>query len=339
MRISLRYNFRNPALWARESGYLYNRILDQIEWADSVGFERIAFAEHHFADDGFLPALMPVMAAVAARTKRVLLGTEILLLPLHHPVRLAEDAAIVDIISNGRLQELGVAAGYREEEYAGMGMRLAQRPGRMEECLQILRKCWSEEEFDFDGRYYQLRNVRMLPKPIQKGGPKLILGGSTEAVARRAARFADGLYPMNEGMWDFYHDELERLGRPAVRRPTASPPIAFMHVTEDPERDWEKIRPHARYEFDQYIAWGMAHADSFGDMSDDALRATHLVWTPEQAVDILLKRQAEYPDSEISYYPVLAGMDPDFAQQSLDLIARHVLPALKGALDDSAGSP
>ena len=90
MLMSIRYNFRNPQPWARDSGYLYNRILDQIEWADQVGFDRITFAEHHFLDEGFLPAWMPMMAAVAARTRRVLLGAEILLLPLHHPVRLAE---------------------------------------------------------------------------------------------------------------------------------------------------------------------------------------------------------------------------------------------------------
>ena len=338
MLMSIRYNFRNPQPWARESGYLYNRILDQIEWADRVGFDRITFAEHHFLDEGFLPALMPMMAAVAARTKRVLLGAEILLLPLHHPVRLAEDAAIVDIISNGRLQELGVAGGYREEEYAGLGMKLAERAGRMEECLQIVRKCWTEDEFSFDGRYYKLTKVRMFPKPIQKGGPRLILGGSAAAVARRAARLADGLFPMTADLWDVYYDELERLGRPAERRPPPPPQIPFLHVSEDPERDWEQIRPHARFELDQYRAWGMDATDSYGDLDEQALRAAHPIWTPEQAKERLLARQAEYPDSVFSFAPVLAGMDPDLAQQSLELIAAHVLPALKAA-QGAAGRP
>jgi alkanesulfonate monooxygenase SsuD/methylene tetrahydromethanopterin reductase-like flavin-dependent oxidoreductase (luciferase family) len=126
MFMSIRYSIRNPPEWALPSGYLYNRILDQIEWAEQAGFDRAAVCEHHFAGDGFLPSLLPMAAAIAARTKRILIGTEILLLPLHHPVRVAEDAAFVDIISGGRF-ELAVGAGYREEEYAGRPPRRRPR--------------------------------------------------------------------------------------------------------------------------------------------------------------------------------------------------------------------
>jgi alkanesulfonate monooxygenase SsuD/methylene tetrahydromethanopterin reductase-like flavin-dependent oxidoreductase (luciferase family) len=332
MLISIRYNFRNPPAWRRSSAALYNRILDQIAWADAAGFDRVTFPEHHFLEEGFLPSVMPVCAAVAARTKRMLIGTEILLLPLHHPVRMAEDAAIVDILSNGRL-ELTVAAGYREEEYAGFGMALKQRAGRMEECLQILRKCWTEDEFSFDGHYYQLKSVRVFPKPVQPRGPRIILGGSSPEVARRAAQFADGMQPMNPAMWDVYYDELERLGRPVPRKtpPPRRPP--FLHVSDDPERDWRLLRPHALFEVAQYREWGMQGAASYGDLapSDEALRATHAIWTPEQTRDYLLAQQAEYPDSTFSFAPLLAGADPEMAQQSLELMARHVLPALKAA--------
>lgn len=338
MLISIRYNFRNPAAWRRPANELYNRLLDQIAWADGAGFDRVTFPEHHFLDEAFLPSVMPVCAAVAARTKRMLIGTEILLLPLHHPVRMAEDAAIVDIISNGRL-ELTVAAGYREEEYAGLGMALSQRAGRMEECLQILRWCWTEDEFSFDGRYYQLKNVRVMPKPVQRGGPRLILGGSSPEVARRAARLADGMQPMNPAMWDVYYEELERLGRPVERRkpPPRRPP--FLHVSDDPERDWSRLRPHALFEVAQYREWGMAGAASYGDLepTDESLRATHAIWTPEQTRDYLLVQQVEFPQSTFSFAPLLAGADPEMAQQSLELMAKHVLPALKAA--QAASSP
>lgn len=330
MLVSIRYNFRNPAAWARPSSWLYRHALDQIAWADTAGFDRVTFPEHHFLEEGFLPSLMPICAAVAARTRNMVIGTEILLLPLHHPVRLAEDAAIVDIISEGRL-ELTVAAGYRKEEYAGMGLRLGERVGRMEECLQILRKCWTEDRFSFAGKYYRLRDVSVFPKPVQARGPRLILGGSSPSVAVRAARYADGMQPMDPTLWDIYHAELERLGRPLPRQPVPQRRPPFLHVCEDPERDWEILRPHAQYEVSQYAAWGMAGAATYGDLGSDdhLLRQSHAVWTPEEALSYLRSQQAEFPGSTFSFAPILAGMDPDMAQASLELIASRILPVLK----------
>ena len=330
MLVTIRYNFRNPPQWARPAAYLYGSALDQVEWADKAGFDRVTLAEHHFLDEAFLPSLLPVAAAIAARTKRMLIGTQIFLLPLHHPVRVAEDGAIVDIISDGRF-ELSVAGGYREEEYAGFGMKLKERAGRMEECLQIVRGCWAEDEFSFQGKYYQLSKVRMFPKPVQRPGPKLILGGATEAVARRAARYADGFLPQVPTIWDAYHDELEKLGRPQPRGapPPFNPP--FVHVTRDPERDWAILRPHAAFEMEQYQVWGLTQSSSYSDgaISEETLRKSHAIWTPEEATAILLKRQADYPDSIFAFAPILAGMDPRMAEQSLELIAAEVLPALR----------
>lgn len=332
MLISIRYNFRNPPEWARPSDDLYNRVLDQIEWADQAGFDRVALAEHHFLDEAFLPSLLPVAAAIAGRTKQMLIGTEIFLLTLHHPVRVAEDAAIVDIISRGRFA-LSVGAGYREEEFAGMGMERRQRVGRMEEGLQILRKCWTEEEFSFDGKYYQLNNVRMMPKPVQPGGPQLILGAGSVPAAKRAARLADDMMPTDFSLWDVFYDECEKLGRPRERKPYPDDQPAFVHVTEDPDRDWEIIRPHAVYEVKQYEAWGMFNASTYGDlqMSDETLRAIHAVWTPEQMLERVLSWQRNFPHCIFSFAPILAGMDPVMAESSLELIAHKVLPALHAA--------
>jgi alkanesulfonate monooxygenase SsuD/methylene tetrahydromethanopterin reductase-like flavin-dependent oxidoreductase (luciferase family) len=232
-----------------------------------------------------------------------------------------------------RARNTGPSRPDREEEYAALGMTLSERAGRMEECLQIVRKCWTEDCFSFDGRYYQLRDVRMYPKPVQPGGPRLILGGGTAAVARRAARLADGMAPMDPAMWDVYHDELEQLGRPAPRVKHAPAPPAFIHVSDTPERDWEVIRPHAIFEVNQYSAWGLTNASSYGDLmpSEETLRAIHKVWTVEEALETLLARQADYPESAFSFAPLLAGMDPELAQRSLDLIAARILPALKAA--------
>lgn len=332
MLVSLRYAFRNPARWHRDPHQLYNRLLDQIAWAESVGFDRVALAEHHVSDDNFLPSLLPIATAIAARTKKMLIGTEIFLLPLHHPVRLAEDVAVLDIVSGGRF-EWGVAAGYRDAEYGAMGMKLSQRPGRMEEGIEIIRKCWTEEAFDYDGKYYQLRDVRMTPKPHTPGGPKLILGAASEPAARRAARIGDGMMPTDPALWAPYNDERVKLGRPVVEN--AQPPWQpnCLHVTEDPERDWPILREHAKFDMEQYARWGLTGVSSFGDMeiSDETLLTANAVWTPQQMLDQCLAWQRDYPHWTFCFYPVWTGMDPEMAQSSLELIATKVLPELHKA--------
>src|SRR5262249_5634036 len=137
----------------------------------------------------------------------------------------------------------------------------------------------------------------------------------------------------NPAMWDAYYDELARLGRPVEHKPIPPRRPTFLHVSEDPEGDWPALRPHALYELEQYQHWGMTGAASYGDMkaSEETLRAVHAVWTPEQARDYLLEQQATYPDSIFSFAPILAGMDPEMAQRSLELIAERVLPALHAA--------
>ena len=203
----------------------------------------------------------------------------------------------------------------------------------MEEGLQIVRKCWTEEEFSFEGKYYQLKNVRMNPKPFTPGGPRLIVGAGSVPAALRAARLGDDMMPMDYSLWDVFYAERERLGRPAARVAHPLDQPAFLHVTEDPDRDWEIIRPHALYELQQYSAWGMTGATTYGDMqaSDETLRAINAVWTPEQLLEKVLGWQRDFPNCTMSFYTLLAGMDPEMAQSSLELIAKKVLPTFHAA--------
>jgi alkanesulfonate monooxygenase SsuD/methylene tetrahydromethanopterin reductase-like flavin-dependent oxidoreductase (luciferase family) len=331
MRFVLRYDFRNPARWARPPAQLYARILEQIEWAEQAGFDGVTLSEHHFTDDGFLPSILPMAAAIAARTSRIRIGSDLLLLPLHHPVRVAEDGAVVDILSNGRF-ELTVGAGYREEEYRGFGARIRQRPGRMEEAVEIVKRCWTEDRFSFVGRYYEVHDVAMTPKPVQRPRPPILLGASSEAAARRAARIADGLRPTTSALWDAYYDELERIGHPAAVRRVPAPRPMFLHVTEDPERDWPRIEDHARYETDVYQSW--RHGDftpyrSAASAADIRSMGIYRVVTPDDAIGILREIRAVHPDDTFSLQPMIAGMDPDVAQASLELFASAVMPELR----------
>ena len=129
IRFGLWYDFRNPPEWRQASDRLYSEILDQIAWGESHGFDDVWLSEHHFIEDGYLPSILPVAAAIAARTKRIRIASGVLLMPFYNPVRLAEDIAVVDVISGGRF-ELGVGVGFKHEEFEGLGVPFKERGAR-----------------------------------------------------------------------------------------------------------------------------------------------------------------------------------------------------------------
>jgi alkanesulfonate monooxygenase SsuD/methylene tetrahydromethanopterin reductase-like flavin-dependent oxidoreductase (luciferase family) len=186
LRFGLWYDFRTPTRWPQDPSDLYAAILDQIVRAEDLGWDDVWLSEHHFIDDGYLPSCLPMAAAIAARTRRMRIGTAILQLPLHDPVRLAEDAAIVDVISRGRL-DLGVGLGYRPQEYAGFDLDWSTRVERLEEGLEVLRALFAGEALDFSGRHYRLVCDGIRPLPVQRPLP-ILLGAIAEPALRRAAR-------------------------------------------------------------------------------------------------------------------------------------------------------
>lgn len=162
----------------------------EAELAEACGFDSCFFGEHHQAKDGFLPSPLIVAAAVAARTRRLRVGTSVILLPLHHPVKVAEDAITLDLLSRGRLV-LGVGIGYQPADFAAFGVPMEHRVARFEESVEILRLCWAGAPFSFRGTHYALEDVQIRPRPFQAGGPPLWIGASVPAAARRAGRLAD----------------------------------------------------------------------------------------------------------------------------------------------------
>lgn len=320
--LSLAYDMRAPE-FGTPAPRLYQAMLDQCSWAEANGFDRVSFMEHHASSDGYLPSPIVAAAAAAARTRTVGIGISLMLLPLYDPIRAAEDLAVLDLISGGRLS-LTVGGGYREAEYAQFGLDYKKRPSRMEEAILTLKKAWTGEPFEYHGR-----TVRILPKPAQPGGPKIAMGGTSEAAARRAARIADGFHPFVPRYFDVYREELAKLGKPVPPPMVVGEGAMFLHVSRDPDRDWKKIAPHALHEANEYGAWAAGDPQYPYQPTDDAdeLRASgkYRVLTPEQAVDFAIRAGG------LSLKPTMGGMDPDLAQESLDLVAAEVLPALRKA--------
>jgi alkanesulfonate monooxygenase SsuD/methylene tetrahydromethanopterin reductase-like flavin-dependent oxidoreductase (luciferase family) len=317
--LSLAYDLRAPDFGA-DPADLYEAALDQCEWADRLGFQAVSFMEHHASSDGYLPSPIVMGAAAAARTRRMQIGV-IVLLPLYDPLRAAEDLAVLDNISRGRLRITAIA-GYRAEEYRQFGLDMRSRPSRMERALSVLKQAWTGEPFDFEGR-----QVRVLPRPTQRPRPTLVLGGSSRAAAQRAARLADGFRPVVPELMHDYAQALERLGKPAPQVPQASGPrYLFLHVTQDPDADWERIAPHALHENNEYARWlqGAPNPVYFHAENADALRASgsYQIVTPRRCLEMARR------DGYLAFKPLISGLDPALAWQSLRLFEREVLPEL-----------
>src|SRR5581483_883850 len=244
LSFGLWYDFRNPAPWRRTDKEIYDAIIDQIAWAETIGYDDVWLTEHHFVDDGHAPSPLIQAAAIAVRTKKIRIGTSVLLLPLYDPVRVAEDGATIDLMSGGRF-ELGIGVGYRAEEFAGLGIPMGERGGRANEGLEIIRRLWEGETVTFHGRHFQITNARRSPLPLQKPRPPLWVGGFAKAAARRAARLADGYIGTGDlsSVYRMYCDELRAAGKDATRARVAGGHF-WLVVANDPDKTWAEMAPH-----------------------------------------------------------------------------------------------
>ncbi len=321
----LRFDFRNPDFAGTTMAERYEAALDMAEWADRLGFVVIVLSEHHGSDDGYLPSPLAMAAAMAARTKQVRIRIAAMIAPFHDPLRLAEDVAVVDLLSNGRL-DLVVANGYVPGEFAMFDCDVSDRVRRTTETVATLKQAWTGEPFEFRGRTVQVR-----PTPAQPGGPQVILGGSGPKAARRAARIADGFMPSDGSIWDVYRDEMLALGKPDPGPHVGGDTSAF-HLAHDVEQGWKEYAPFALHEMNAYGRWmasaGIGREGGYVTTDDtEALRATgqYRVLTPDDLVAEIRER-GEFGFT--LFHPLMGGVPPAMGWESLHLFEHEVLPRL-----------
>ena len=302
-----------------------------------MGFDVVGLGEHHGADDGYNPSPLVLASAMAARTRYIKLRTSVLLAPLYDLPKLAEDAAVTQILSNGRLL-LGIGAGYRPSEFETFGRKLEDRWQAMADACSFLKLAWRGEAFEWEGR-----PCIVTPRP-EPFAPPILLGGSSAAAARRAAHIADGWFPpLDARLWQPYRDECIAIGQNDPGPYPRQGPI-FLWVAAEPERAWHLVFPHVAHQFRSYADWteaafGKPAGPYAGNFDETTVRQSpaYRVLTPEQ----VLQLADELGDHSVLYLnPLLAGVDPRESWRMLKLFEQQVMPHLnkvKGERNAVAG--
>ncbi|MCH8813570.1 MAG: LLM class flavin-dependent oxidoreductase [Chloroflexi bacterium] len=187
-----------PGSPERDHSQLYREAIEQVEYAERLGFDSVWLGEHHFTNYGICPSILTFASYIAARTERIRIGLAVAVLPFYQPLRLAEEAAMVDVLSGGRL-DFGVGRGYQRVEFDGFGVSLEESRGRFKETLEILQLAWSDGPFSYDGEFYKIDSVDVLPKPIQKPGPPIYAAAVSPETAEAMAEKG---YPIMVGLTD-----------------------------------------------------------------------------------------------------------------------------------------
>jgi alkanesulfonate monooxygenase SsuD/methylene tetrahydromethanopterin reductase-like flavin-dependent oxidoreductase (luciferase family) len=323
--LTLRYDLRRPPFGAASTAELYAACLDQCAWADERGFTTVVVSEHHGVDDGYLPSPLVLAGAVAGRTRRIGITVSALLVPLHDPLRLAEDMAVLDLASQGRVSYVA-GLGYREGEFEMFGVDRSRRGRLLEEHVAVLRQAWTGEPFPHRGV-----TVRVTPVPMTRPHPLLLIGGSTDKAARRAARLRLPFMPAigDPALQAVYEEECRAVGYDGGFTILPSGP-GFVHVTDDPERDWARIAPHARHEATTYASWqpqgqrSSVTVAGAGEGDVDSLRRSgvYAVVTPDECVELARSL------GHLVFHPLMGGLAPELGWQSLELFDAKVRPRL-----------
>ncbi len=330
-RFGLLYDCRRTPDSALSMTDVYDATIEHAALADQLGFDHVWFTEHHFLEDGYLPAFQPLAGAIAARTSRIRISTDVALLPLYHPIRLAEEMAILDHISHGRM-ELGIGMGYVPHEFKAFGVPLKNRVSKTEEGIEILRLAWGDEPFSFHGKRYQLDDVDVHPKPVQPGGPPLWIAAMSTAGALRAARFGTNLLPQGHQseVLDPYRQAVADRGEdPATRRVGI---IRSFYVSDDRERDWPIVRQAERFRMSVYDKLMSETPDDYGWREPGGIPQSVFMGTADECVAEIVGFVREFGVTDVASSGLPPGVDPEFMAANISRLATEVLPRVRAQL-------
>jgi probable F420-dependent oxidoreductase len=318
-----------------EGGQFYREALEEVVRAEELGFDSVWMEEHHGVKDHYWPSPLTVLAGFATRTSKVVLGTDILVMPFYHPVRLAEDVALLDVISGGRFI-LGTAIGYKPDEFALYDTPLEKRGARFEEGLKLIRSLWTEEAVTFKGKYYKLDNGRIEPKPLTKPHPPVWIGGWGKLTLKRAATLGQNWIPgptadlarLQDGKRQF----LIHRSAAGLTAPTEWPLTRDVIIADTDREARELAERHIMVSYRHEYAGGWRHP--FIDASiatdlDGLMRDRFLIGGPDQVIAGIRRFVEVYGVTHLICRLFFPGMPHAHIMRELDLLARKVMPAFQ----------
>lgn len=344
-RFGLTYDMRNPPFTGRSFEDYYAQVLAQVRWAEQQGIDAVWVPEHHFVEDGYTPSPFVVLSAIAAQTTRLRLGTSVIVPAFHNPIRLAEDAATVSIISNGRF-DLGMALGYRKVDFEAFGQRIENRVSLLEETVEVVRRAMAGQSLAFESKRFHLPDEKVGPIPART--PMILLGAHKKVAIERVARIGDGFLSGTSVNSDSEGDDHEVYLK-ALADLGKDPADAFISavqwsiVAEDPERVWaESVGDCALYNMNMYVKWGAFPGISGFESRDDLLaKGLYTLSDGPTTAANLTRALAKRPQiRSVQSSALVAGESFESSSARLEYYIREVVEPVREnlrKLRDSAG--
>ena len=341
-----------PASWTDKDtvhqSRIYGEVLEQARYAEELGFDSLWIAEHHSSRYGIFPSLMPILSHIAAQTKTIRLGAGVSVLPFHNPIRLAEETAMVDLLSNGRLN-LGVGRGSADYEYGNFKIDFDSRDDRFREVLDIILGLWTTEDFTYHGRYHQVDGITIAPRPLQKPHPPVHVAVSRTAasidiaVARDMPVLTTYFTPVDDtlALMRLYSERCDAAGR--VSQMAEMPFFRFIYLSEDekaaneiPEKAITWVRDLSAYR--RTITKGdeiHIDLDQWRKESGEESRsyqselANNYFCTPDQCIDRIAELQSQHGISYFGANFAFGSMEHAKVMASMKLFAQEVMPKFR----------
>jgi len=323
-----------------EGGHYFNEFLEEALFGEELGFDSVWLEEHHSVSNHYWPSPMIGLAGLATRSERILLGTDILVLPFYHPVRVAEDAAMLDILSNGRFI-FGAAIGYKPDEFSLYQTAMDKRGERFEESIRLIKQLWTQEEVHFKGKYYQLSGEKIEPKPMSHPHPTIWLGGWGNLSLSRAAQLGDAWVPGPtanlEKLLDsqrIYHQHLLAAGINPESR--AVPLTREVVIAESDAQALEIAEKHLLINYRDEYGGGKWQHPLIGNQ--DSTPVTNLeaigqdrfiVGNPDTVIRTIQRFKDSFHVDHLICRLYFAGIPHEVIMQELKLLAQEVIPAFR----------
>jgi alkanesulfonate monooxygenase SsuD/methylene tetrahydromethanopterin reductase-like flavin-dependent oxidoreductase (luciferase family) len=334
MKVALTLEIRNSAHRPQPWRELFEDCLWLFEQAESLGFDSLLIQEHFFNEDGYAPSMPVFQTALIERTTTARIGSYIYVAPLHQPAQLAQETAVLDQLSGGRL-DVGLGIGHRVAEYFAFGLHPKTRPSRTEEAIEVMKLAWSGEPFTFQGRYWDLVDLVVKPEPLQDPHPPLWIAATAKPPAERAGRYGCNLAAasVDPAVFDSWRETLGANGYdPGTARVSNSWSITV--TDEDPDVVWERNKRHYHYRWDYYrkirAEIGDADLDWKLDPGADAYRANELIGDADTVLATLEPYVREFGLTDLVMFGPHPGIDlRGEGYENVARFAEQVLPTLK----------